>query len=198
MEGCPKSVNPALFKSDNQVEKTLTEYDAVVKRCQDIFLKKTHDYGTAWRILRPSSLTDQLFIKAKRIRSIDEKEVQMVEDSIEGDFIGLVNYAYLALIQLELDGDEELELSPERAKSLYEKQALAVRNLMVAKNHDYGEAWRDLRISSITDLILMKILRIRQIEDNEGLTLVSEGLDANYADIANYAIFALILLSEKA
>ena len=176
----------------------MTQYDAVVKRCQDIFLKKTQDYGTAWRILRPSSLTDQLFIKAKRIRSIDEKAAQMVEDSIDGDFIGLVNYAYLALIQLELSGDEELELKPEQAKNLYETQVQAVRNLMMAKNHDYGEAWRDMRISSITDFILMKILRIRQIEDNKGKTLISEGLDANYADIANYAIFALILLGEQA
>lgn len=179
------------------MEKTLTQYDAVVKRCQDIFLKKTHDYGTAWRILRPSSLTDQLFIKAKRIRSIGEKSRQMVEDSIEGDFIGLVNYAYMALIQLELGEEEELELSPEQAQVLYEKQVEIVRNLMIAKNHDYGEAWRDMRISSITDLILMKILRIRQMEDNKGKTLISEGLDANYADIANYAIFALILLSES-
>ncbi|MBK9012761.1 MAG: DUF1599 domain-containing protein [Saprospiraceae bacterium] len=179
------------------MEKTLTQYDAVVKRCQDIFLKKTHDYGTAWRILRPSSLTDQLFIKAKRIRSIDEKSRQMVEDSIEGDFMGLVNYAYMALIQLELGEEDELELSPEQAQVLYEKQVEIVRNLMIAKNHDYGEAWRDMRISSITDLILMKILRIRQIEDNRGETLISEGLDANYADIANYAIFALILLSES-
>ena len=175
----------------------MTQYDAVVKRCQDIFLKKTHDYGTAWRILRPSSLTDQLFIKAKRIRSIDEKSRQMVEDSIEGDFIGLVNYAYMALIQLELGGEEELELSPVQAQVLYENQVEIVRNLMIAKNHDYGEAWRDMRISSITDLILMKILRIRQMEENKGKTLISEGLDANYADIANYAIFALILLSES-
>ncbi len=175
----------------------MTQYDAVVKRCQDIFLKKTLDYGTAWRILRPSSLTDQLFIKAKRIRSIDEKSRQMVEDSIDGDFIGLVNYAYLALIQLELTDDDGMELSPDEAIKLYEKQVETVRNLMIAKNHDYGEAWRDMRISSITDLILMKILRIRQIEDNKGRTLISEGLDANYADIANYAIFALILISEQ-
>lgn len=172
----------------------MAQYDAVVKRCQDIFLKKTYDYGTAWRILRPSSLTDQLFIKAKRIRSIDEKSKQMVEDSIDGDFIGLVNYAYMALIQLELPNEDHLELSPDEARTLYQKQVEAVRSLMVAKNHDYGEAWRDLRISSITDLILMKILRLRQIEENKGKTLISEGLDANYADIANYAIFALILL----
>ncbi|MBK8564897.1 MAG: DUF1599 domain-containing protein [Saprospiraceae bacterium] len=178
------------------MDKTLVQYDAVVKRCKDLFLKKTHDYGTAWRILRPSSLTDQLFIKAKRIRSIDEKSKQMVEDSIEGDFIGLVNYAYMALIQLELKDEEELELAQAVARKLYEEQVEAVRNLMVAKNHDYGEAWRDMRISSITDLILMKLLRIRQIEENKGKTLASEGLDANYADIANYAIFALILLGE--
>ena len=177
------------------MDKTLKQYDAVVKRCEDIFLKKTHDYGTAWRILRPSSLTDQLFIKAKRIRSIDEKAKQMVEDSIEGDFIGLVNYAYMALIQLELKESENMELDPATVRKLFDHQVEIVRNLMVAKNHDYGEAWRDLRISSITDLILMKLLRIRQIEDNKGKTLASEGLDANYADIANYAIFALILLS---
>jgi Nucleotide modification associated domain 1 len=188
----------AIFADQNVlVEKTLTQYNAVVTRCQEIFLKKTQDYGTAWRILRPSSLTDQLFIKAKRIRSIDEKSTQMVEDSIEGDFIGLVNYAYMALIQLELPADAELELQPDQVRGLYEKEVGNVRNLMVAKNHDYGEAWRDMRISSITDLILMKILRIRQIEDNKGKTLISEGLDANYADIANYAIFALILLSEQ-
>ncbi len=185
------------FQKQIPVEKTLSQYDAVVNRCQEIFLKKTHDYGTAWRILRPSSLTDQLFIKAKRIRSIDEKSKQMVEDSIEGDFIGLVNYAYMALIQLELSGDDDMELSPAKARKLYENQVEIVRNLMIAKNHDYGEAWRDMRISSITDMILMKILRIRQIEDNKGKTLISEGLDANYADIANYAIFALILLGEQ-
>ena len=185
------------FQTGLSVEKTLTQYDAVVKRCQDIFLKKTVDYGTAWRILRPTSLTDQLFIKAKRIRSIDEKAVQMVDDSIEGDFIGLVNYAYMALIQLKIHVDTELELPPAKAKKLYEDEVEIVRNLMISKNHDYGEAWRDMRISSITDLILMKILRIRQIEDNKGKTLISEGLDANYADIANYAIFALILLGEQ-
>ncbi|MBI5917466.1 MAG: DUF1599 domain-containing protein [Bacteroidetes bacterium] len=179
------------------MEKTLAQYDAVVKRCKDVFLKKTEDYGTAWRILRPTSLTDQLFIKAKRIRSIEEKSVQMVEDSIEGDFIGLVNYAYMALIQLSLGDDETLELTQKKTEKLYDRQVVAVRSLMKAKNHDYGEAWRDLRTSSITDLILMKLLRIRQIEDNQGKTLISEGLDANYADIANYAIFALILLSEN-
>ncbi len=179
------------------MEKTLAQYDAVVKQCEELFLKKTHDYGTAWRILRPSSLTDQLFIKAKRIRSIDEKAKQMVEDPIDGDFVGLVNYAYMALIQLELKQDEDLELTTDVARKHYEKQVEAVRNLMIAKNHDYGEAWRDMRISSITDLILMKLLRIRQIEENKGKTLASEGLEANYADIANYAIFALILLGEK-
>lgn len=179
------------------VDKTLTQYDAVVERCKDLFLKKAHDYGTAWRILRPSSLTDQLFIKAKRIRSIDEKAKQMVEDSIEGDFIGLVNYAYMALIQLELTEADGMELSTDFSRKMYEKQVASVRQLMIAKNHDYGEAWRDMRIGSITDLILMKLLRIRQIEENKGKTLASEGLDANYADIANYAIFALILLSEK-
>jgi hypothetical protein len=179
------------------VKKTLEQYDAVVARCKEVFLKKTHDYGTAWRILRPTSLTDQLFIKAKRIRSIEEKAIQMVADSVEGDYMGLVNYAVMAIIQLNLPPEESLELQVEQTEQLYDEYISAIRHLMVAKNHDYGEAWRDMRTSSMTDLILMKLLRIRQIEDNKGQTLVSEGLEANYQDIANYAIFALILLREK-
>lgn len=179
------------------MEKTLKQYDAVVAKCREVFLKKTKDYGTAWRILRPSSLTDQLFIKAKRIRSIEEKEIQMVADSVEGDYIGLVNYAVMALIQLALPPGAAQELPAEQATQFFDEQISAIRLLMVAKNHDYGEAWRDMRLSSMTDMILMKLLRIRQIENNEGKTLASEGQDANYQDIANYAIFALILLNES-
>lgn len=179
------------------MEKTLEQYDAVVARCKEVFLKKTLDYGTAWRILRPSSLTDQLYIKAKRIRSIEEKNVQMVGDSIESDYIGLVNYALMAVIQLAIGPDVALELESAVAEQLFNSQAMAARSLMIAKNHDYGEAWRDMRTSSITDLILMKLLRVRQIEENDGKTLVSEGLEANYLDMVNYAIFALILLGEK-
>lgn len=179
------------------MENTLKQYDEVIRKCKELFLQKTHDYGTAWRILRPSSLTDQLFIKAKRIRSIEEKSVQMVDDSIDGDYIGLVNYAVMALIQLSLPSSEAVELSIEKVEKLYDEQVKITRDLMIAKNHDYGEAWRDMRTSSMTDLILMKLLRIRQIEDNAGKTLVSEGLDANFQDIINYAAFALILISEK-
>lgn len=174
---------------------TNEEFKLSLERCREIFAKKTKDYGTAWRILRPSSLTDQLFIKAKRIRSIQEKGTQKIEDAIDLDFVGLINYSIMALIQLELPSDmEDLELDPELAISHYDKQKTVAFDLMMDKNHDYGEAWRDMRVSSITDLILMKLLRIKQIEDNEGKTLISEGLDANYLDIINYSVFALILL----
>lgn len=190
--------NSATFAQNfEHVEKTLEQYDAIVAKCKEVFLKKTKDYGTAWRILRPSSLTDQLFIKAKRIRSIEEKETQMVADSVDGDYIGLVNYSVMAIIQLSLPPDAPIELSASQAEQFFDEQISAIRLLMVAKNHDYGEAWRDMRTSSMTDLILMKLLRIRQIEDNQGKTLVSEGLEANFQDIANYAIFALILLNER-
>ncbi len=185
-------------QKQGRVDKTLSQYDAVTSRCKELFLKKAHDYGTAWRILRPSSLTDQLFIKAKRIRSIEEKGGQKVADSIDDDYIGLVNYAVMALIQLSLPEAEGIELSMEKTEKLYDQAILNTRSLMESKNHDYGEAWRDMRISSMTDLILMKILRIRQIENNKGKTLASEGLEANFQDILNYAIFALILLGENA
>ena len=180
------------------MEKTLAQYDRALQRCRIIFQKKTRDYGTAWRILRPSSLTDQLFIKAKRLRSIEEAGQQKIDDSIEGEYIGLVNYCLMALIQLELPADSALELEYKVVNDWYEQAAQSTRDLMIAKNHDYGEAWRDMRISSLTDLILMKILRIKQIEDNEGKTLISEGLDANYRDIINYALFAMIKLEEAA
>lgn len=165
---------------------------------KEIFVKKTKDYGTAWRILRPSSLTDQLYIKAKRIRSFEETGIQKIKESIEGEFLALINYSVMALIQLELDsGVNDLELSLEDATSLYDKHLDYTLELMKKKNHDYGEAWRDMRTSSMTDLILMKLLRIKQIENNDGNTIISEGIDANYHDIINYAIFALIQLSEQ-
>jgi hypothetical protein len=177
------------------VEKTLGQYDNILARCKEIFLAKTTDYGTAWRILRLPSLTDQMYIKAARIRSIEQKGAQQVEDSVENEFVGLVNYGLIALIQLSLSEQDPIELPLEDARRRYEAEADATRALMIAKNHDYGEIWRDMRVSSLTDIILMKILRIKQIEDNQGKTLVSEGLDANYRDIVNYAIFALIKLT---
>lgn len=178
------------------MQKTLDQYDAIVNHCKEVFLKKTQDYGTAWRILRTSSLTDQLYIKAKRIRSIEEKKEQKVGDSVESEFVGLVNYSVMALVQLELSEADALELDATTAETLFDKHIAETRALMMAKNHDYGEVWREMRVSSMTDLILMKLLRIKQIEDNKGKTLISEGLDANYKDIINYAIFALIKLSE--
>ena len=178
------------------MQKTLKQFDDIIARCKEIFLKKTKDYGTAWRILRPSSLTDQLFIKARRIRSIEEKGKQKVDESVDVEYLGLINYSVLALIQLELAEDAPLEMDPTEVEGLFDTYVQNTRDLLEAKNHDYGEVWREMRISSMTDLILMKLLRIKQIEDNKGKTLISEGLDANYYDIINYAVFALILLSE--
>jgi hypothetical protein len=175
---------------------TLKQYDEVVKTCSDLFLKKMHDYGTAWRILRTSSLTDQIFIKANRIRTLQDKGTSMVGEGIEDEFIGIINYSVMALIQLELGEDGPLELDPKQGESLYHKHIEITKALMMKKNHDYGEAWRDMRVSSLTDLILMKVLRVKQIEDLQGKTMVSEGIDANYQDMANYAIFAMILLNE--
>ena len=180
------------------MEQTIVQFQACVERCRELFLKKTADYGTAWRILRPASITDQLYIKALRIRSIEEKGVQKVADPVADEFIGLVNYSILALIQLELPATESLELAPERVATLYNQHLEANLRLLQAKNHDYGEAWRLMRVSSMTDLILQKLLRIKQIEDHAGQTLVSEGLEANYRDIINYAVFALIRLQETA
>lgn len=176
---------------------TLVQFDAVVAKCKEIFLKKTRDYGTAWRILRPSSLTDQLYIKAKRIRTLEENKTQKVDDPIDGEYQGIVNYAIMALIQLEAGEEMGMELSAAEAEKLYDAQVQIIRDLLARKNHDYGEAWRDMRMSSFTDMILMKLLRIKQIEENEGKTLISEGLDANYQDIVNYAVFALIKMVEK-
>ncbi|VAW25010.1 FIG00651728: hypothetical protein [hydrothermal vent metagenome] len=173
------------------MEKTNNQFDQVIKICTDVFMKKMKDYGTAWRILRPSSLTDQIYIKAQRIRSIEEKGTMKVDEGIRSEFIGIINYSIMGLIQLEL-GPSETELGAGETKKLYEKYFLQAKKLMQDKNHDYGEAWRNMRISSYTDLILMKIKRIKQIEDNQGKTLVSEGIDANYLDMINYSVFALI------
>ena len=162
--------------------------------CRDLFFKKTKDYGTAWRILRTTSLTDQIFIKAQRIRTLEETGISKVGDGVEGEFVGIINYALMALIQMNLQSETALELEAEKAIGLYDEQITITRDLMLQKNHDYGEAWRDMRTSSLTDLILMKLLRIKQIEDNKGQTLVSEGIDSGYRDIINYAVFALIQL----
>ena len=179
------------------MQNTTTQFDQVVSKCTEIFEKKTIDYGTAWRILRSSSLTDQIFIKANRIRTIQENKVSKVDEGIESEFIGIINYCVMALIQLELKDDERLELPSEDVIKMYNHYILTSKQLMEQKNHDYGEAWRDMRVSSLTDLILMKILRVKQIEDNSGKTIISEGIDANYYDMINYAIFAMIHLSEQ-
>jgi hypothetical protein len=175
---------------------TSEEYDSIIKICTDIFTKKMKDYGSAWRILRTSSLTDQIFIKAKRIRSIEEKGFSKVDEGIRSEYIAIVNYCIMALVQLELGYDENTELKSEECLTLYNKHFYASKSLMENKNHDYDEAWRDMRLSSLTDLILMKLLRTKQIEDNNGETLISEGIDANYADMLNYAVFALIKIEE--
>ena len=174
---------------------TSLQFDTVVSKCTEIFKKKTIDYGTAWRILRSSSLTDQIFIKANRIRTLQETGSSKVNEGIEPEFIGIVNYCVMALIQLELKKDNRLELPADEVIKLYQEKILDAKNLMMAKNHDYGEAWRDMRVSSLTDLILMKILRVKQIEDNKGKTIISEGIDANYSDMLNYSVFALIRLN---
>ncbi|MEM6841110.1 MAG: DUF1599 domain-containing protein [Bacteroidota bacterium] len=177
-------------------DQTYREYSQVIDRCKEVFLKKTQDYGTAWRILRLPSLTDQIFIKAQRIRSIQEKGTQQVQDSINDEFIGIINYCIMALMQLELVDDLELNKSVEELEPLYNRMAGETLNLLKSKNHDYDEAWRDMRVSSMTDIILMKLLRTKQIEDNDGKTLISEGVKANYQDMINYSVFSLIQLNE--
>ncbi len=176
------------------MQNTSLQYDKAIKQCKDIFLKKMKDYGTAWRNLRPTSLTDQIFIKAQRIKSIENKGTQKIGDDIKGEYIGIINYCVIALIQMELENDSRLELPYEEVEKLYDKYVAQTKKLMEDKNHDYGEAWRDMRISSLTDLILMKIFRVKQIEDNKGKTIISEGVDANYMDMMNYSVFALIKL----
>ncbi|HWY13014.1 MAG TPA: DUF1599 domain-containing protein [Bacteroidia bacterium] len=176
------------------MQTTSVQYDKAIKLCKDIFLKKMKDYGTAWRNLRATSLTDQIFIKAQRIKSIESKGAQKVVDDIKGEYIGIINYCVIAMIQLELAEDSRVDLPAEEVERLFDKHVAATKKLMEDKNHDYGEAWRDMRISSLTDLILMKIFRVKQIEDNLGKTIISEGVDANYMDMMNYSVFALIKL----
>jgi len=173
------------------------QYDVVTTRCRELFLRKNKDYGSAWRILRLPSLTDQIFIKASRIRNIEEQGIHKVEDKIEDEYVGIINYCLMALIQSHLNDDTRLDIPTEELKVLYDRFLSETRQLFEIKNHDYGEIWRDMRISSYTDLILMKIMRIKQIENNNGLLLESEGVDANYMDIINYCVFALIRLDEQ-
>ena len=175
---------------------TSNQYDSVVEQCKNLFTKKMSDYGSAWRILRLPSLTDQIFIKAQRIRQLQENDIRKVDEGEKSEFIGIINYSVMALIQLELGVVENPDLSSDEATELYNKHMTITKELMENKDHDYGEAWRDMRVSYLTDLIIQKLLRVKQIEDNEGKTLVSEGIDANYQDMINYAVFAMINLSE--
>ena len=179
------------------MNETIVEYDSIIKKCEDIFAKKMKDYGSAWRILRISSLTDQIFIKAQRIRSIESKGTQRIDEGVINEFIGIVNYSIIGLIQIDLGVSEQPEdLEYAKVMNMFNKHVLSSKDLMINKNHDYGEAWRDMRVSSLTDLILQKLLRVKQIEDNDGNTIMSEGIDANYLDMLNYAVFALIKLNK--
>jgi len=178
------------------LKKTLEQYSQIEQRCKEVFINKHRDYGVAWHILRLSSLTDQMYIKAKRIRSLEENRESKVDEGIEPEYMGLVNYGVMSLMKLDFSGEAIKNWTEKELESIYDSYLKTARDLMSKKNHDYGEAWRTMRVSSLTDLILMKLLRIRQIEDNEGKTLNSEGLDANYIDIINYSIFALIRLGE--
>ena len=179
------------------MQQTSKQYDAVIAKCRSLFINKLKDYGSAWRILRLPSLTDQIFIKAQRIRQLQQNIERKVDEGEVSEFMGIINYSAMALIQLEKGVVEQPDLSAEEAIKLYDKHVAITKKLMEDKNHDYGEAWRDMRVSSLTDLILQKLLRVKQIEDNKGKTIVSEGIDANYQDMINYAIFALIHLKES-
>ena len=181
---------------ENQ-QNTELQYKEIINSCIDTFSKKTIDYGTAWRILRLPSITDQIFIKAQRIRSIQEKGTQKIDEDIAGEFVAIVNYGIIALIQMGLGNDDRSEIPAKEVIAAYQKEADITLKLLLDKNHDYGEAWRDMRISSITDIILMKIYRTKQIEDNKGKTIISEGIDANYRDMINYSVFCLIKMNEK-
>ncbi len=174
---------------------TTHEYKQAMAACKKLFAKKTHDYGTAWRVLRLSSITDQIFIKAQRIRSIQQKGLQKVEDPIKDEFIGIINYCLIAMVQIHLAQSDKMDLSFEELEPMYDNAVNETFDLLQNKNHDYDEAWRDMRVSSMTDIILMKLLRVKQIEDNEGKTLASEGVKANYQDMINYSVFCLIKMS---
>jgi hypothetical protein len=177
-----------------EMSNTSQEYDKVIAICRQLYINKMKDYGSAWRILRLPSLTDQIFIKAQRIRSLQQNDIRKVDEDESGEFIGIINYSIMALIQLDLGVVEQPDLDLAKATELYDTKVALTKSLMEAKNHDYGEAWREMRVSSLTDLILQKLLRVKQIEDNQGKTIVSEGIDANYQDMINYSVFALILM----
>lgn len=179
------------------MQDTSKQYDAVIEKCRNLFVNKMSDYGSAWRILRLPSLTDQIFIKAQRIRGLQQNAERKVDEGEESEFIGIINYCTMALIQLEKGVAEKPDMSVIIATKLYDEKIALTKELMMNKNHDYGEAWRDMRVSSLTDLILQKLLRVKQIEDNSGVTLVSEGIDANYQDMINYSVFALIHLNKN-
>lgn len=192
-----KSLIVVLQLSTKKMNNTNLQYEEVIKSCIDIFLKKTKDYGTSWRVLRTISVVDQIFIKALRIRTIQDKQVQKVGDDIASEFMGIINYGVIGLIQLQINNPQVEDLTVNVVEELYKKQILFAKTTMLDKNHDYGEAWREMSQESFADLILVKLLRIKQILANDGKTLISEGIDANYVDIINYAVFALILISEK-
>ncbi len=177
------------------MQNTSKQYDAVIATCRELFSNKMTDYGSAWRILRLPSLTDQIFIKAQRIRGLQQNEVQKVDEGQESEFIGIINYCIMALIQIDRGVVDQPDIDVDEATSLYDEKLAESKQLMLDKNHDYGEAWRDMRVSSLTDLILQKLLRVKQIEDNKGKTIVSEGIEANYQDMINYAVFSLIHLA---
>jgi hypothetical protein len=178
------------------MQDTSKQYDEIINQCRDLFIKKMSDYGSAWRILRLPSLTDQIFIKAQRIRQLQESDDRRVDEGERPEFIGIINYALMAMVQIDKGIAEQPDLSVDQAVELYDAYVKSTKDLMENKNHDYGEAWREMRVSSLTDLILQKLLRVKQIENNKGKTLVSEGIDANYQDMLNYAVFALILMKE--
>ena len=180
----------------SQHQPTIDQFDRAIERCRSLFVMKLQDYGAAWRLMRPTSLTDQILIKAKRIRTLETKGHAMVDEGILPEFIGIVNYGIIAQIQLKLGMSDHKDISPEEATALYDSYMDTTRSLMIRKNHDYDEAWRDMRVSSYTDLILMKVMRTKEIEDNLGATTVSEGIDANYMDMVNYSIFGIIKLTE--
>lgn len=178
------------------MQNTAAQYDRVIEECRSLFQRKMTDYGCAWRILRLPSLTDQIFIKAQRIRSLQQQGIRKIDEGERTEFIGIINYATMALIQLDMGVVDQPDLTPKTAMELYDKHIRATKNLMLDKNHDYGEAWREMRISSLTDLILQKLLRVKSIENNQGKTIASEGVDANYQDMINYAVFALIHMNQ--
>ena len=178
------------------MQDTSKQYDAIISTCRSLFINKMKDYGSAWRILRLPSLTDQIFIKAQRIRSLQQNEIRKVNEGEESEFIGIINYCIMALVQIDKGVVAQPDLETDEATKLYDEKVALTKQLMLDKNHDYGEAWREMRVASLTDLILQKLLRVKQIEDNSGKTIVSEGIDANYQDMINYAVFAMIHLKD--